>query len=260
MFEKMIVSSANTGERRIARYLIAAFGFYVLAMAAALSLSVVLADPQLSRGTSGATRLFVDAPAPRLGGPAAPHPGIRIQPNTADYRHVEPLNRLLDRLSDVPVMPVRPPNPGDFNIGPSSGGNGGPPGSGAGSGDGSPGLLPVSPSAITPPPRPAARPAADQPRENRPVRLSGMVLQGKAIERKIPEYPVPAKQIRLEGTVVVEVVISPDGRVEAAHAISGHPLFVKAATDAAWGWRFQPTLLSGTPVSVTGVITFVFKL
>jgi hypothetical protein len=26
------------------------------------------------------------------------------------------------------------------------------------------------------------------------------------------------------------------------------------------GWRFQPTLLNGVPVRVTGVITFVFRL
>jgi TonB family protein len=99
----------------------------------------------------------------------------------------------------------------------------------------------------------------DKPKDRAPLKVSGAILQGKAIERKIPDYPQLARQIHLEGQVVVEVVISPDGRVESAHAISGHPLFVKAATDAAWGWRFQPTMIGDVPVRVTGVLTFVFK-
>jgi protein TonB len=42
--------------------------------------------------------------------------------------------------------------------------------------------------------------------------------------------------------------------------MSGHPMLITAAVDAARGWRFGPTFLNGVPVRVTGVITFVFKL
>jgi protein TonB len=260
MFEKMIVSSSSTGERRLARYLIAAFAFYVLIMAAALSLSVVLAHPQLS-GNSSSAKLFAVAPAPRFSPPTPVPAGPRQQTETLDYRHVANLHDLLNRSNVTPLMPMRPPHLGEFNFGdgpPVSGGAG--VGQGSGIGEGSPNQLPVAPVSTTSPPRPAARPAGDAPRDIRPLRLPSTILQGKAVERKIPEYPSIARQIRLEGQVVVEVVISPDGRVESAHAVSGHPLLVKAAVDAAWGWRFQPTLLNGTPVSVTGVITFAFKL
>jgi len=59
--------------------------------------------------------------------------------------------------------------------------------------------------------------------------------------------------------VVVEVVISPEGVVESARAVSGDPLFVATAVAAAREWRFQPTYLGKTPVRVAGAITFVFK-
>jgi protein TonB len=86
------------------------------------------------------------------------------------------------------------------------------------------------------------------------------VLQGKAIERVVPLYPELPKRIRLQGDVSIEVMISAEGRVESARAVSGHPMLVQAALDAARRWRFGPTTLNGVPVRVSGVITFVFKI
>jgi TonB family protein len=92
------------------------------------------------------------------------------------------------------------------------------------------------------------------------MRITSNVLQGKAIDRRTPSYPPLARQIRLQGDVSVEVIISPEGRVESARVVSGHPMFAPYAREAALGWRFEPTLLNDVPVRVTGVITFVFKL
>jgi protein TonB len=107
------------------------------------------------------------------------------------------------------------------------------------------------------PPKPAPR--SVEP-DTRPVRVSSTVLQGKVIERRVPIYPELAKRIRLQGDVAVEVIISPEGRVESVRAISGHPMLTQSALDSAHAWRFGPTFLNGIPVRVTGVITFVFKL
>ena len=114
-----------------------------------------------------------------------------------------------------------------------------------------------------PPPKPLDPPAPAaqvKPVDNRPVRLPSTVLQGKALVRRTPDYPIIAKQARLEGSVSIEVIISPDGRVESARAGSGHAILRTAAVSAATGWRFQPTLLNGVAVQVTGVIVFNFKL
>jgi len=90
--------------------------------------------------------------------------------------------------------------------------------------------------------------------------VSSVVLQGKAIVRVVPIYPELPKRIHLQGEVSLEVIISPEGRVESARAVNGHPMLVSSAREAARSWRFEPTFLNGVAVRVTGVITFVFKL
>jgi len=141
---------------------------------------------------------------------------------------------------------------------------------GGGPGSGSGNSLAIGtadgPVDAAPPPQPTApkKPSptmeVQHPRSNAPLNVSQPVLQGKAIYRKTPEYPAVGRNLRIEGSVVVEVVISPEGFVESARAISGHPLLVPTAVAAAREWRFQPTYLGSVPVRVAGAITFVFKL
>lgn len=92
------------------------------------------------------------------------------------------------------------------------------------------------------------------------VRKTGGVLQGAAIKRVQPKYPEAAKEARVSGTVVVEVLVDQAGVVISARAISGHVLLTDAAVEAAERWEFTPTLLAGEPVQVIGTITFVFSL
>jgi protein TonB len=73
-----------------------------------------------------------------------------------------------------------------------------------------------------------------------------------------PAYPAAAKAVRASGSVSVQVLISESGSVISASAVSGHPLLRAAAVSAARGARFSPTLLSGQPVKVSGVITYNF--
>ena len=111
-----------------------------------------------------------------------------------------------------------------------------------------------------PPPRPEIPPTPKQVEVKKPLPLASIVLQGKAFQKVTPPYNSMAKQIRLQGEVSVEVIVSPEGRVESARVMKGHPLFARDALEAAMGWRFHPTLLNGVPVRVTGVITFNFIL
>jgi protein TonB len=92
------------------------------------------------------------------------------------------------------------------------------------------------------------------------VPISGGVLNGKAISKLAPAYPPIARAAQASGTVVVAVKVDECGNVVSAKAVSGHPLLQQAAVQAAYGWRFSPTRLSGEPVSVTGTITFNFLL
>jgi TonB family protein len=93
---------------------------------------------------------------------------------------------------------------------------------------------------------------------SKPTTVSGGVLNGKAISKPQPAYPPVAKAVHASGTVTVQVTVDESGNVVAAQAVSGHPLLQAAAVAAARQAKFSPTLLSGKPVKVTGVVTYNF--
>lgn len=88
--------------------------------------------------------------------------------------------------------------------------------------------------------------------------INGGVLNGKANSLPKPTYPPAALAVRAEGAVNVQVVIDVDGNVIAARAVSGHPLLRAASVAAAREAKFAPTMLSGEPVKVSGVVTYNF--
>jgi protein TonB len=102
---------------------------------------------------------------------------------------------------------------------------------------------------VPPPPPPPKAP---------PKTVSGGVLNGKATSLPKPAYPAAARAVQASGPVNVQVLIDESGHVVSASAVSGHPLLRAAAVSAARGARFSPTLLSGQPVKVSGVITYNF--
>ena len=91
-----------------------------------------------------------------------------------------------------------------------------------------------------------------------PKSVSGGVLNGKATNLVKPAYPAAAKAVRAAGAVNVQVTIDETGNVISASAVSGHPLLRASAVQAARSSKFTPTLLSGKPVKVTGVIVYNF--
>jgi len=91
-----------------------------------------------------------------------------------------------------------------------------------------------------------------------PKIVSGGVLNGKATSLPKPAYPPAARAVHAAGACSVQVVISETGSVISASAVSCHPLLKAAAEGAARGAHFSPTLLSGQPVKVSGVITYNF--
>ncbi len=88
--------------------------------------------------------------------------------------------------------------------------------------------------------------------------ISGGILNGKAVSLPLPEYPAAARAVKAAGAVTVRITIDESGEVVDAAAVSGHPLLRSAAVDAARAAKFAPTVLSGQPVKVTGVLTYNF--
>ncbi|MFL6211670.1 MAG: energy transducer TonB [Pyrinomonadaceae bacterium] len=109
---------------------------------------------------------------------------------------------------------------------------------------------------VAPPVRPTPAPTPVPER----IRVSSLILSGKVISKPVPAYPIIAKQARISGVVTVEILLDERGNVISAQATSGHPLLREAARAAAMQARFSPTLLSGQPVKVSGIITYNFVL
>jgi protein TonB len=75
-----------------------------------------------------------------------------------------------------------------------------------------------------------------------------------------PVYPEIALHARVSGTVVLSAIIDEEGQVQNLKVLSGHPLLIQAAVDAVRRWRYRPTILNGEPVSVSSVVTVVFRI
>ena len=115
--------------------------------------------------------------------------------------------------------------------------------------------LPVTPP-TPPPPPPTPPPAVDA----HPIRVSAGAQAAILIYQVKPVYPPIARQLRVQGVVVLEAVISKEGTIESLRTVSGHQLLNQAALDAVKQWRYQPTLLSGEPVAVITTVMATFTL
>jgi TonB family protein len=109
-----------------------------------------------------------------------------------------------------------------------------------------------------PPPPPTPKPTVAATPKPEPKTISGGVVNSKATNLVKPPYPTAARAVRAAGAVNVQVTIDESGNVISASATSGHPLLKAAAVQAARSSKFSPTLLSGQPVKVTGVIVYNF--
>lgn len=109
------------------------------------------------------------------------------------------------------------------------------------------------------PPKSEAKEATPSPKPAPRGPVSGGVLNGKAVSLVQPAYPAIARSAHASGTVSVQVLIDESGNVISAHAVSGHPLLQSSAVAAAGASKFTPTMLSGVPVKVSGIINYNFQ-
>jgi TonB family protein len=120
--------------------------------------------------------------------------------------------------------------------------------------------LQASVQAPPPPPPPPAPPAPPAPAYQEPVRVGGNIKEPKKIKHVAPVYPPEAQESRLQGIVILEALIDPDGKVATARVIRGVNGLDDAAVDAVLQWEFTPTLLNGQPVPVIMTVTVNFTL
>ncbi|HUC29039.1 MAG TPA: TonB family protein [Candidatus Acidoferrum sp.] len=92
------------------------------------------------------------------------------------------------------------------------------------------------------------------------VRVSSGVQSGLLIRKVNPAYPPLARQARIQGTVILQALISKDGNIENLQLISGHPMLAPSAIEAVKQWKYKPYLLNGEPVEVETQVQVNFTL
>jgi protein TonB len=103
-------------------------------------------------------------------------------------------------------------------------------------------------------------PDAPPPPPQKAIRVGGQIKEPKKLKHVNPEYPDIAKQARVQGVVILECTISPQGKVTDVKILRGIPLLDQAAVSAVRQWVYTPTLLNGVPVPVIMTVTVNFKL
>jgi TonB family protein len=92
------------------------------------------------------------------------------------------------------------------------------------------------------------------------ARTGGIVREPRKVRHVAPEYPALAIAARVQGRVVLDCVIDEDGRVASVSVLRSQPLLEAAAAEAVRQWRYVPTLLNGSRVSVLLTVTVDFRL
>lgn len=268
MFDRLIESeSVHTDLKARRRYFVGSSIIVGLLFLTAVVFSIYAADFDIGEGNFDMSRMIapVVADAPKPEPPkAAPQPAsasnaeVKRPMRTVHIARIDEQQAAPRSVSTVRnTVPARPD--GYYDIGPRNIDTGG---SAMPRGKGGTGISGTSSSTDGSDHRAASTPRATEPPppvvKKTPTTTSGGVVNGNAINLPKPPYPQPARMVGAKGNVNIQVMIDEAGKVISAKAVSGHPLLRQVAETAARQATFNPTLLSGKPVKVTGVIVYKF--
>lgn len=91
------------------------------------------------------------------------------------------------------------------------------------------------------------------------VKLSADTAQ--ALQTPVdPSYPTLARQMKVQGSVVIQALIGADGDIQDLRILSGPSILASAAQEAVRQWRFKPYLQNGRPVETQAKITVNFTI
>ena len=96
--------------------------------------------------------------------------------------------------------------------------------------------------------RTGADPAMDYDSPPRPIKITR------------PQYPQEAFARKVEGTVLVEILIDSQGRVVRARVLQSIPLLDAAALQTVYQWVFQPAVKHGRPVATIAQAPVAFRI
>ncbi len=79
-------------------------------------------------------------------------------------------------------------------------------------------------------------------------------MKARATKKVKPEYPPFARTARIQGSVVLGIIVNEEGKPECIWLISGHPILSGGALEAARQWEFKPVLSKGQKVAFAGTL------
>jgi TonB family protein len=75
-----------------------------------------------------------------------------------------------------------------------------------------------------------------------------------------PDYPLLARQMKVQGAVSLQALISREGNIQELQILSGPGILAAAAREAVKQWHFKPYLQNGQPVETQARITVNFTI
>lgn len=75
-----------------------------------------------------------------------------------------------------------------------------------------------------------------------------------------PEYPKKAIRKKIQGLVVLNTIVDPNGQIASVSIMSGNPILAQAAADTVKNWTFEPFMKSGLAVRVQQAVKIEFRL
>ena len=75
-----------------------------------------------------------------------------------------------------------------------------------------------------------------------------------------PDYPSIAKQLKIEGSVELEVLVTETGTVEKVNIVSGNAVLTKPASEAVRKWKYAPFTADGKAVKALVPVSLSFKM
>lgn len=93
-----------------------------------------------------------------------------------------------------------------------------------------------------------------------PVKVDEEVAEKLLLRKVTPVYPDQALRSGMQGTVVLQALISKEGAVEDLKLMGGSMVLGEAAVQAVRQWHYQPYFVNGRPVQTQTRVTVEFKL
>jgi|SRR5581483_296600 len=90
------------------------------------------------------------------------------------------------------------------------------------------------------------------------LNIPGEIMQRRLRHKVAPEYPENARRAKIQGTVLLDAVVTEEGAVTQMNFVSGPPSLSLAAMDAVRWWRYEPYLVNAQPVPVQTTIAVDF--